>query len=362
MLSHRRPKDAKAFTPGFTPAFTLVELLVVIGIIAVLIGVLLPALSKARARAQTVACASNLRQIFLACKNYQVEYKDSYPWGFVFNKQNNVGRPSPGDTSYISWFSSCDKYMTAKAPINVLLDASSGFVDGATKRKFSPAFRCPSVSGEFKQQITYYANTLVMPIAPLELNPGNIVPGLGNPIGPAKSSQLYPDTAVFWDTPCWSDAADVTPSMFWVGSPDTVTGLVLPGSYIDGGQIHEPKKPQWRYRSPSNDPMESDPEPLNKPSNPIWWAPDSELINAGIGARSWNVDYGGGAVFTYTIGGPRWRHNNNDTCNVCFSDGSVRSLRLGKALLPGAGQPSQMSDFLRRFLMIKWPNDKKVMP
>lgn len=55
--------------------FTLVELLVVITIIGVLISMLMPAVNAARESANRASCSNNIKQLALACLNYDQSWK-----------------------------------------------------------------------------------------------------------------------------------------------------------------------------------------------------------------------------------------------------------------------------------------------
>src|SRR5262245_5865769 len=95
LFSSRKPHRSIA-------AFTLVELLVVIAIIGILISILLPAIQAAREAARRSQCQNNLKQVALACLNYESTNKGMPPGsllstdsaGMVINNQmSGLGWP-----------------------------------------------------------------------------------------------------------------------------------------------------------------------------------------------------------------------------------------------------------------------------
>lgn len=118
--------------------FTLVELLVVIAILAILAGLLLPALAGARAKAQSLGCLNQERQLGLACQMYADENRDALPYNYGAAEI----KQAVTQNRYVNWTSPL---------MNWELDADNTNTAAVTRGGIGPylsgdhrSYRCPS--------------------------------------------------------------------------------------------------------------------------------------------------------------------------------------------------------------------------
>ena len=120
-------------------AFTLVELLVVIAIIAILAAILLPVLSRAKARAQTLACLNNLKQLELCCHLYATDFNDFWP-------PNQVGGyvGAPSSTNGVSVVTNSLSWCPGIAPQDSSVDNTVKAGNIYTYNKTPAIYHCPA--------------------------------------------------------------------------------------------------------------------------------------------------------------------------------------------------------------------------
>jgi prepilin-type N-terminal cleavage/methylation domain-containing protein/prepilin-type processing-associated H-X9-DG protein len=136
--------------------FTLVELLVVIAIIGILVALLLPAIQAAREAARRTSCTNNLKNIALACLNYESS-KGELPPGStnaVGTQQSGLGWP----VQILPYVEESTVSEQALERFKKIGDAYQGDATmDALNSMLLPMYLCPS-DPELKNQLEKFGN------------------------------------------------------------------------------------------------------------------------------------------------------------------------------------------------------------
>ncbi len=147
-------------------SFTLIELLVVIAIIAILASMLLPALSQARAKARSISCTSNLKQIGLSFVMYAGDNNDYEPMARMYGTSDDRSNATFWHDMLLSYAGDRNIFQCASATMDFKTYLTNyginwGGYDGATSnaglgRQNGDARGGPIRQGDVKKPSMYY--------------------------------------------------------------------------------------------------------------------------------------------------------------------------------------------------------------
>jgi prepilin-type processing-associated H-X9-DG protein len=229
--------------------------------------------------------------------------------------------------------------MTAKASAVIPLTAHRRTLTAPSRRRFSPAFKCPNVSSIFNQRVDYYCHTRRDAGDALERArcsritttiPNSSDSNAHRPVRPARFGRdLWPENALFWghDRVVGGGQRLAKPLL----DHDGDSGYELGASTIDYPLLWRPDMPQLRYRRTQRRSLFQccvQRKWWLQPSGPdSAWPPTRTIIRMGGDPdghepRQRRPPPG-------TTAGRAYRHTTmRAVCNVAFADGSVRSTTL----------------------------------